>query len=381
MDAGVRVVGKVRGANMKFRTSRDTLLRPLQVLTGVIERRHTLPVLSNILLETSENGLILRGTDLEVEMVAELSEGIEVEHQEASATTVPAHTLSDIWRSLPEAADVTFALEGQRVVLRSGRSRYQLPTVPADEYTPFEAGDGEVNVTLPRVDVQRLLARTSFAMANQDIRYFLRGLLLEISSQAIRVVATDGARLAMCTLEAGVEGVDRLRAIIPRKRIQDLERLVADSDHDVNFSLGRSHLRVSQGEYTLTTKLVEGQFPPYEGLIPREITRAITSDRESLRRALQRASIVSKIVEFSVEDDQLTIHATNNEQGEAEEVVAVDYGGEGMKVSFNSDLVQDVLGAVDTESVSMSFPDDNKIAKMEAVGDEEPLYLVMPRRQ
>ncbi|MCE2423805.1 MAG: DNA polymerase III subunit beta [Pseudomonadales bacterium] len=366
---------------MKFRTNRDTLLRPLQVLTGVIERRHTLPVMSNILVETGENGLTLRGTDLEVEMVAQLSEGIDIEHRDAAATTVPAHTLSDIWRSLPDAADVTFALEGQRVVLRSGRSRYQLPTVPADEYTRFEAGDGEVNVTLPRADVQRLLARTSFAMANQDIRYFLRGLLLEISSQAIRVVATDGARLAMCTLETGVEGVDRLRAIIPRKRIQDLERLVSDSDHDVHFSLGRSHLQVSQGEYTLTTKLVEGQFPPYEALIPREISRAVTSDREALRRALQRASIVSKIVEFSVEDDQLTIHATNNEQGEAEEVVVVDYGGEGMKVSFNSDLVQDVLGAVDTESVSMSFPEDNKIAKMEAVGDEEPLYLVMPRRQ
>ena len=366
---------------MKFRTSRDTLLRPLQVLTGVIERRHTLPVLSNILVETSEAGLTLRGTDLEVEMVAELTQGVEIEHQERAATTVPAQTLADIWRSLPEAAEVTFALEGQRVVLRSGRSRYQLPTVSADEYTPFEPGEGEVNVTLARVDVQRLLTRTSFAMANQDIRYFLRGLLLEISAQTVRAVATDGARLAMCTLDGGVEGVDRIRAIIPRKRIQDLERLIADSDHDVEFSLARTHLKVSQGEYTLTTKLVEGQFPPYDGLIPREIKRTMTSDREALRRALHRASIVSKIIDFSVEDDLLTIRATNNEQGEAEEVVAVDYGGEKMEVSFNADLVQDVLGAVDTESITLSFPEDNKIAKMEAVGDEEALYLVMPRRQ
>lgn len=366
---------------MKFRTNRDTLLRPLQILNGVIERRHTLPVLSNILVQTNGNGLTLRGTDREVELVVELTDGVEIEQGETAATTVPAQKLAEIWRSLPEGAEVTFSLEGERVAVRSGRSRFQLSTVSAEEYVPFESTDSDVSITLPRVEVQKLLARTSFAMANQDIRYFLRGLLLEITGNNMRAVATDGARMAMHTLDRGAEGVERLRAIVPRKRIQDLERLIADSDLDVEFSLGRTHLRASQGEYTLTTRLVEGQFPPYEGLIPRNISRSITSDRETLRRALQRAAIVSNIVGFQVEGEQLTIRAANNEQEEAEEVVAVDYDGDAMEINFNANYVQDVLNAVDTESVEMSFPEDNKIAKIEAAGDEDSLYLVMPRRQ
>ena len=366
---------------MKFRTNRDTLLRPLQILNGVIERRHTLPVLSNILVQTNGNGLTLRGTDREVELVVELTDGVEIEQGETAATTVPAQKLAEIWRSLPEGAEVTFSLEGERVAVRSGRSRFQLSTVSAEEYVPFESTDSDVSITLPRVEVQKLLARTSFAMANQDIRYFLRGLLLEITGNNMRAVATDGARMAMHTLDRGAEGVERLRAIVPRKRIQDLERLIADSDLDVEFSLGRTHLRASQGKYTLTTRLVEGQFPPYEGLIPRNISRSITSDRETLRRALQRAAIVSNIVGFQVEGEQLTIRAANNEQEEAEEVVAVDYDGDAMEINFNANYVQDVLNAVDTESVEMSFPEDNKIAKIEAAGDEDSLYLVMPRRQ
>ena len=366
---------------MKFRTSRDTLLRPLQILNGVIERRHTLPVLSNILIQTDSDGLKLRGTDREVELVIELSEGVDIEQGEPSATTVPAQKLAEIWRSLPEGGGVTVSLEGQRVGVRSGRSRFQLSTVPAEEYIPFESADSEVGITLPRVGLQRLLARTSFAMANQDIRYFLRGLLLEITGNNLRAVATDGARMAMHTLDQGAEGVDRVRAIIPRKRVQDLERLIADSDLDVELSLGRTHLRVTQGEYTLTTQLVEGQFPPYENLIPRNTNRTITSDRETLRRALQRASIVSNVVGFEVDGEQMTIRAANTEQEEAEEVVPVDYDGDAMEINFNANYVQDVLNAVDADAIEMSFPDDNKIAKIEAVGDEDSLYLVMPRRQ
>ena len=356
---------------------------PLQILNGVIERRHTLPVLSNIFVQTDGNGLTLRGTnDREVELVVELTQGVEIEGGERVATTVPAQKLAEIWRSLPEGADVAFSLEGERVSVRSGRSRFQLSTVSAEEYIPFESAEGDVTITLPRAEVQKLLARTSFAMANQDIRYFLRGLLLEITGNNLRAVATDGARMAMHSLDRGAQGVDRLRAIVPRKRIQDLERLIADSDLDVEFSLGRTHLRVAQGEYTLTTRLVEGQFPPYEGLIPRNTIRSITSDRETLRRALQRTSIVSSIVGFEVEGEQLTIRAANNEQEEAEEIVAVDYDGDAtMEINFNASYVQDVLNAVDSDAVRLSFPEDNKIAKIEAAGDEDSLYLVMPRRQ
>ena len=381
---------------MRFRTSRDTLLRPLRVATGVVERRQTLPVLANLLVEADEEGLTLRGTDLEVEIVAKVSGGVDVE--QTGATTIPAHKLTDIWQSLPEGMDVSVALEKDRAVVRSGRSRFALATIPASEFPTersrdlgeIEAApatdDTEIDIVLPRADMHKLLERTKFAMANSDPRYFLNGLLLELTDHSLRAAASDGHRMALCTLAGGAEGLEeRERAIIPRKSVQDLERLIGDSDEDVSLSVGKTHLRATQGDYTLTTKLVDGPYPEVDRLIPRNTDHSVTGDRETLRQALHRAAILSNDrapeVRLTMEGEQLTIRATNPEHEEAEEVVAVDYDGARMsEIGFNARYIQDVLGALDTESVKVSMPEGNSIALIEGPGAEDSLYIVMPVR-
>ena len=379
---------------MKFRTSRDTLLRPLRVVTGVVERRPTLAVLSNLHLEANEEGLTVRGTDLEVEIVARIGEGVEVE--EPGATTVPAHKLSDICHSLPESATLNVALEGDRAIVRSGRSRFALATIPAADF-PSERpllvvaeGEGEqgasVEIDLPHADLRRLLDRTKFAMANGDVRYFLNGMLLEVTADSLRAAASDGHRMALSTLAGcGVEGVNRLRLIVPRKSVLDLERLIGDSDADVRLALGPSSLCATQGDYTLTTKLVDGQFPEVDRLIPKNTDHSIIGDRESMRQALHRAAILSsdrsQDVRLQLDGDQMIIRATNPEQEEAEEVVSVDYDGDAMEIGFNVRYLQDVLAALETESIKVSMPQENNIAVLEGPGADESLYLVMPLRR
>ena len=384
---------------MRFSTSRDTLLRPLRVATGVVERRQTLPVLANLLVEADDDGLTVRGTDLEVEIVARLTSGIDVE--QPGATTIPAHKLTDIWQSLPDGMDVSVALEQDRAVVRSGRSRFALATIPASEF-PTERStrelaehasvdeapeaEPEVDIVLPRSDMHKLLERTKFAMANGDPRYFLNGLLLELTSHNLRAAASDGHRMALCTLDGGAAGLqDRERAIIPRKSVQDLERLIGDSDEDVRLAVGKTRLRASQGEYTLTTKLVDGPYPDVDRLIPRNTDHSVTGDRETLRQALHRAAILSNDrapeVRLSVEGELLTIRATNPEHEEAEEVVAVDYdGGQTTEIGFNARYIQDVLNALDTESIRVSMPEGNAIALIEGPGAEDSVYIVMPVR-
>ena len=366
---------------MKFTTDRESLLRPLQLVTGVVERRQTLPVLSNLLVRAADGVVSFTGTDLEVQLVASI-DGIEVE-QEGSAT-IPARKLADIWRSLVEGSKVSVAVEGTRTIVRSGRSRFALATLPVDEFPDVASQDADVTVSLPLADLQRLLDKTSFAMAQQDVRYFLNGMLLDITSAHVRAVATDGHRMAMCTVEQNVAGVDRVQVIVPRKGVIELGRLLNDSSADVELSLGRNHLTVKQDAYTLTTKLVDGKFPDYETVIPREAGKTLVGDRETLRHAFQRAAILSnekyRCVRLSLEADQMKIEANNPEQEEAEEIVAIEYDGDSLEIGFNVAYLQDVLGVIETESVRLSVADANSSALIEAPGVDDSLYVVMPMR-
>ena len=376
---------------MKLRASRDALLRPLRVVTGVVERRPTLPVLANLHVEATESALTVRGTDLEVEIVARIEEGVDIDG--AGSTTVPAHKLAEIWQSLPENASVDVALENGRAIVKSGRSRFALATIPSEDFPkekPLllegdeDEGEG-VRLVVPHADLRRLLDRTKFAMANGDVRYFLNGMLFELTASSLRAAASDGHRMAICTLDRGVEGVEKLRIIVPRKSVQDLERLIGESDADVQLEMGSRTLRATQGEYTMTTKLVDGQFPEVDRLIPRNTDHSATGDRETWRQALQRAAILSneksQDVRLNLEDDRMVIRASNPEQEEAEETIAVDYDGSTMEIGFNVRYLQDVLGALDTESVKVSMPPDNNIALMEGIGAEDSIYVVMPLRR
>ena len=367
---------------MKFVASRETLLRPLQLVTGVVERRQTLPVLANLLVKaTSDGRLSMTGTDLEVELVAEVAD-LAVE-QEGEAT-IPARKLNDIWRSLPEGAEVSVHVEGDRAIVRSGRSRFSLATLPAGEFPKIDSGPGDVEIRLGKDDVRKLLDKVSFSMAQQDVRYFLNGMLLEVTGAHTRTVATDGHRLAMSTISTGVSGVDRVQAIVPRKGVLELSRLLDGDDDEMTLSISDNHLRATLGMYSLTTKLVDGKFPDYEKVIPKDASRTIIGDRDTLRQAFHRASILSnekyRGVRVLVDGEQMTIQANNPEQEEAEEIVSVQYDGEAMEIGFNVSYLQDVLGILSSDNVKLSVSDANSSTLIESPEDDEALYVVMPMR-
>lgn len=366
---------------MKFTTNRESLLRSLQLVTGVVERRQTLPVLANLLVVAKDGALSLTGTDLEVELVA-VETGLEI--QQEGEATIPARKLADIWRSLPEDAEVTVEVAGDRAIVRSGRSRFTLATLPAQDFPKVESGQDDAEFKVPQRDLSNLLDQVSFSMAQQDVRYFLNGMLLEVSPQHLRTVATDGHRLAMSTLDGGGAGSERVQAIVPRKGVLELSRLLDDGEEDVLLQLGSNHLRVTQGPYTLTTKLVDGKFPDYEKVVPKDLGRTVTGDRDSLKHAFQRASILSnekyRGVRMIIEGELMTIQANNPEQEEAEEQVAVDYSGDRLEIGFNVSYLQDVLSVLDTDQVQLSVSDANSSALIEGMGKDDAVYVVMPMR-
>lgn len=366
---------------MKFTTSREGLLRPLQLVTGVVERRQTLPVLANLLVSAREGALSITGTDLEVELIS-VDHGVDI--TEEGETTIPARKLADIWRSLPEGAEVSVQVEGDRAIVRSGRSRFTLATLPAADFPKVDGGAGDLEVVLPQKSLRQLLDQVGFSMAQQDVRYFLNGMLLEVTREYTRSVATDGHRLAMCTLDTGSEGVDRVQAIVPRKGVLELGRLLDDGEELVTLHIGANHLRVGLGSFTMTSKLVDGKFPDYEKVVPRRAETSMIGDRNALKQAFNRASILSnekyRGVRLILEPEQLTIQANNPEQEEAEEVVAVDYDGERLEIGFNVSYLQDVLNVLETEQVTLSVADANSSALVEGVGNEQALYVVMPMR-
>lgn len=375
---------------MKFSTDRGTLLKALSMLAGVVERPQQtqviLPVLSHLLFDCDEGGLSITGTDLEVELNVHVRDGVEVE--QPGRATLPGRKLAEIWRSLQETAPVSVE-SGDQVTVRSGRSRFQLATLPAEEYPSMETGgEGETELSVAPGDLRRLVDQTSFAMAQQDVRYYLNGLLLEVTDSHIRSVATDGHRLAMCTLPGGAAGANRVQAIVPRKGVVELGRLLTDAEEPVELSLGNNYLRAKHAGYTLTTKLVEGQFPDYIKVIPSAGERQLSGDRETLRQSFLRAAIigsdqrrVAPLVRLAVEQDRLVVKANNAEtQEEAEEEVSVDYQGDTFEIGFNVDYLQDVLGVVDSDDVRVSIADGGGSALIEAGESEESVFVVMPMR-
>ncbi len=366
---------------MKFTIQREALLRPLQLVTGVVERRQTLPVLANLLVKANGDMLEITGTDLEVELVAQC----EAKVDQPGEATLPARKLADIWRSLGEGAEVTVAVEGERAVVRSGRSRFSLATLPAADFPKVPGGEVDVSLSLNQADVRGLIDEVAFAMAQQDVRYFLNGMLLEVTDTHIRAVATDGHRLAMSTRDSSNQEVaKRQQAIVPRKGVLEIARLLDGDNENLQLQLGGNHLRVQSGAYTLTTKLVDGQFPDYEKVVPSDGSRFLVGDRETLRQAFQRASILSnekyRGVRLIISGELLTIQANNPEQEEAEEIVAVEFSGDDMEIGFNVSYLLDVLGVLNTENVKLSVSDANSSALIEGIGNESAVYVVMPMR-
>ncbi len=367
---------------MKFTINREALLKPLQNVVGVVERRHTLPILSNVLLTIENQTLKLTATDLEVELVAlvELDAAAE-----ACETTVPARKLLDICKTLPNETSLQFEIKEHKVVLKSAKSRFSLSTLPANDFPSLEESVGTVEFSISPSKLQNLIDSTSFAMAQQDVRYYLNGMLIEARPSALKAIATDGHRLALCEESCDIGGEDFVsQVIVPRKGIQELSRLFED-DEEVSVIIGSHHIRVVGSVLTFTSKLVDGKFPDYNRVLPAVSENIMTCNREALRQALNRTSILSnekyRGIRLQFGQNNLALYANNPEQEEAEEQVDVDYSGAEMEVGFNVSYLLDVLSVLKDEKVSMSLADSNSSVLITGVNSTDKVaYVVMPMR-
>lgn len=366
---------------MHFTIQREALLKPLQLVAGVVERRQTLPVLSNVLLVVEGQQLSLTGTDLEVELVGRVT--LE-DAAEPGEITVPARKLMDICKSLPSDALIDIRVDDQKLLVKAGRSRFTLSTLPANDFPTVEEGPGSLTFNLPQAKLRRLVERTSFAMAQQDVRYYLNGMLLEVQSGFLRAVATDGHRLAMCSMEATIQQEGKHQVIVPRKGILELARLLTEQDAEVSIVLGQHHIRANTGEFTFTSKLVDGKFPDYERVLPRGGDKLVLADRQGLREAFSRTAILSnekyRGIRLTLAAGLLKIQANNPEQEEAEEEIVVDYNGGGLEIGFNVSYLLDVLGVMSTEQVRLILSDSNSSALLQEADNDDSAYVVMPMR-
>ena len=366
---------------MKFSLSREALLNPLQLVVGVVERRQTLPILSNVLLRLEGNQLSMTGTDLEVEIRGSTD---VVSSSEAGEVTVSARKFLDICRSLPDGAQVDFSSSEGKAQIVSGRSRFTLATLPANEFPSVDEGEQTVEFIVPGSMIRGLIESTSFAMAQQDVRYYLNGMLWEVTHHQLRVVATDGHRLALCDGPCEVDlGDSKISAILPRKGIIELSRLL--SDDDVKVSIGSNHIRVTGADYCFTSKLVDGSYPDYDRVVPKGGDKLVVGDREQLKQAFGRTAILSnekyRGVRIELVNGAMHLVANNPEQEEAQEEVSVAYSGDSLEIGFNVSYLLDVLNVLKCSEIRFTLADSNSSALVEdASGQTKATYVVMPMR-
>ena len=365
---------------MRFSLQREVLLKPLAQVVNVVERRQTLPVLANLLARVEGDLLSLTGTDLEVEMVART----RVEDAEAGETTIPARKLFEIVRALPDGSKVTITQTGDKVTVSAGRSRFTLASLPANDFPALDEVDATERVRVGEASLKELIERTAFAMAQQDVRYYLNGLLFDLRDKALRCVATDGHRLALC--EAPLEDTvqTKRQIIVPRKGVLELQRLLEGGDRELELEMGRSHIRVKRDDVTFTSKLIDGRFPDYEAVIPIGADREVKVDREAFRASLQRAAILSnekyRGVRIEVSPGQLKINAHNPEQEEAQEEIEADTRVDSLVIGFNVNYLLDALSALRDEHVVVQLRDSNSSALVREASSEKCRHVVMPLR-
>lgn len=363
---------------MHIRVQRDQLIQALNKVGGVVERRQTLPILGNIHIHADLDRITLMGTDREVEIRTHL-ESVVVE---AGDVTVPARKFIDITRSLPEDTEISLKVQNQRAFITAGRSRFNLSTLPADDYPLMDLeGDG-LKIEIEQGTLKELLDKTAFAMANQDVRYYLNGLLFKVEAQRLSAVATDGHRLARLERSIDLKIDEPLQVIIPRKTVTELVRLLDTAAPPLELDLSSRTLRAIISDTVLTSKLVDGRYPEYERVIPLMADKVAILDRDLLRQSLMRASILSnekfKGIRLNFALNELMIQAHNPEQEEAEEILAIEYADEPLTIGFNVAYLLDVLSVVDDSRVEIRLGDSNSSALMRGAGQEDQTYVVMP---
>ena len=363
------------------KAKRDELLGPLSAVSGIIERRHTLPILSNVLIERAQDALAFLATDIEIQIAAK--SGIAAP-AEAHAVTVGARKLLDILRALPEGAEVTLQQQDKRLLVKAGKSRFTLQTLAAEDFPRLARPAGEAaKFELEQKALRRLLSLVQYAMAQQDIRYYLNGLLMVVEDGALKVVATDGHRLAFAALKLG-SPLPRQEAIVPRKTVLELGKLLADSDAPVKIELAATQASFSFGSIDLVSKLIDGKFPDYTRVIPASHKNRLQAAREPLRQALLRAAILSnekfRGVRWVLGAGSLKIVSSNAEQEEAQEELEVQYAGDALDIGFNVNYLLDVLNNVSGEGIECAFGDSASSALITYGNEKDFKYVVMPMR-
>lgn len=365
---------------MKISIPRDTILNPLQMVNNVIERRQTLPILSNVLISVNDNTLSLTGTDLEVEMINTCL----IENTENGDTTLPARKLLDICKALPESSNIEIIIDQERATLKSGRSRFTLSTLSAAEFPSIDALISPFEFSVSQKTFKKLIDQTQFCMAQQDVRYYLNGLMLELSENQIIAVATDGHRLAFCRADIDLMPNESRQVIVPRKAVNEISRLLEDSNDEVKVSLSENHIRINFTDVTFTSKLIDGKFPDYQQVIPQKCDNEVKSPRSNLHEAFNRTSVLSnekyRGMRLQLSNNQLQATVHNPEQDEAEEVIEVSYSGDEFEIGFNVAYLLDALSAIKSDEVVMQLTDSNHSCLLFGTDDVDSKYVVMPMR-
>ena len=360
--------------------ARDALLKPLQAVAGIVERRHTLPILANVLLEQKEGRLHVTATDLEMQITAVA----DLAGKDGQATTVGARKLQELLRALPDDATINVDSAGSRMTVRAGRSRFNLQTLAAADYPRISLGHEQLQtLSLPQKNFRALIKLAEFAMAQQDIRYYLNGMLLVIDKASLQAVATDGHRLSWASMSV-VGDYTRQEVILPRKTVLELSKLLGEVDDPVTIDVLANQVRFRFGSVELVSKVVDGKFPDYNRVIPTGHSRTFDVERVELLSALQRAAILSnekfRGVRLVLSADELKIICTNTEQEEAEEQLEVSYKGDALDIGFNITYLLDVLQNVSSERIRLAFGDANSSALITMPGRDDYKYVVMPMR-
>lgn len=366
---------------MKLSLQREALLKALQIISGVIEKKQTRPILANTLLSVIDGQLSLTATDSEIELIG--SAPVE-EISKPGSVTAPARKLYDICRALPEGTDITLTAEGDRLILQSNNSRFTLTTLPAQDFPSIEEKSFSSQFSLQQADLRAVLYKTSFAMGQQDVRHYLNGAVFDVHTNSLECMATDGHRFALSKIESKAIGELKTKILLPRKSVLELMRLLnADDKTALTVCINDHYLRVITNEFTFTSKLIHAALPDYHKLVPQKTAHSVIADRETLRQALVRVSILShekfRSIKWQLKEGQLEITANNPEREEAEEVIPVEYQGNPVEVSFNVTYLLDAISAIDSTKVRWSFSnldDGVLIEPFDQAGSS--LYVVMP---
>ncbi|MBS3963805.1 MAG: DNA polymerase III subunit beta [Methylomonas sp.] len=366
---------------MKLIISKNQLLPALQQIVSVIEKRHTLPILANVLMEARQDQLVMTGTDTEIQLITQLRlDTIE----QTGDITVPARKFLDIVRLLPGDADIRFEVIDDKVKLTSGRARFSLSTLPAEHYPDFNESEYESQFLINAGKFKKGLDKTVFCMASQDVRYYLNGLLLHISNARLKMVASDGHRLSIFEDDIGQPTGFESRIIIPRKAVQELGRLLDDADAELSIQFSANTLRVYYKDAVFSSKLIDAKFPDFGKVFNQAFMSPLRVQKQLLRDALTRVAILSnekyKGVSFDIRNDAIKLSAHNPEHDEAEEEILVDSSGEALSISFNAQYMLDALSNVDGERATLTIASNASSCFIEDEESSQYRFIVMPMR-